>query len=91
MPPPGEIAKSLHVGKSSVQRPRKKHFPNAKLSVGDRPRKLTNAMERSCVTTVVSLEGRCLLQEKLRTKQVQEVLGVQVSEITVRRGLCRAG
>src|ERR1700737_3458613 len=47
-----EIAKSLHVGKSSVQRLHKKHFPDAKLSVGGRPRKLTSAMERSCVTNV---------------------------------------
>jgi hypothetical protein len=38
------IAKSLHVGKSSVQRLRRKHFPDAKLSVGGRPRKLTSAM-----------------------------------------------
>ena len=47
-----EIAKSLHVGKSSVQRLCKKHFPDAKLSVGGRPRKLTSAMEQSCVTSV---------------------------------------
>ena len=47
-----EIAKSLHVGKSSVQRLRKKHFPDAELSVGGRPRKLTSAMEWSCVTSV---------------------------------------
>ena len=47
-----EIAKSLHVGKSSVQRLRRKHFPEAKLSIGGRPCKLTSAMERSCVASV---------------------------------------
>ena len=83
-----EIAKSLQVGKSSVQRLRKKHFPDAKLSVGSRPRKLTSAMERSCVTSVT--RGRVSTAREA-TKQVHEVFGVQVSEVTVRRGLCRAG
>jgi IS30 family transposase len=68
-----EIAKSLHVGKSSVQRLRKKHFPDAKLSVGGRPRKLTSAMERSCVTSVT--RGK-VSTAKEATKQVQEVFGV---------------
>lgn len=83
-----EIAKSLHVGKSSVQRLCKKHFPYAKLSVGGRPRKLTSAMERSCVTSIT--RGKVSTAREA-TKLVQEVFGVQVSEVTVRRGLCRAG
>src|ERR1700738_5104474 len=45
-------------------------------------------MERSCVTSVT--RGK-VSSAREATKQVQEVFGVQVSEVTVRRGLCRAG
>jgi transposase len=83
-----EIANSLHVGKSSVHSLRRKHFPDAKLSIGGRPRKLTSAMERSCVTSVT--RGKVSTTREA-TKQVQEVFGVQVSEVIVRRALCRAG
>jgi transposase len=81
------IAKSLYVGNSNVQRLRMKHFPNAKLSVGGRPCKLTSAMERSCVTSVTR---RKVSTARKATKHVQEFFGVEVSEGTVCRAFCRA-
>ena len=65
----------------------KKHFFDAKLSFGARPRKLTSPMELFYVST---LTRRKVFTTREVTKHIHEVFGVQVSEATVYWGLCRA-
>ena len=44
-----EVSRNLHVGVGTIHRLRKKFVSTVELSHGGRPRKLTPAMERSCV------------------------------------------
>ena len=44
-----EVSRNLHVGVQPIHRLRKKFVSTIELSHGGRPRKLTLAMERSCV------------------------------------------
>jgi transposase len=83
-----DVANRLHVSKSSVQRFREKHFPDAKLAVGGRPRKMTSRMERSAV---INLTRGKVGNARDAAKQVRDVYGVDVSDVTVCRALHRAG
>jgi hypothetical protein len=56
-----------------------KHFPNAKLSIGGRPCKMTSAMEQSCVE---NLTRKKVSTTRKATKHVQEVFRIDVSEAT---------
>lgn len=58
------------------------------LSHGGRPRKLTYAMERSCVLDMTRGKLNIAIDA---TKSVQEALGMQVCVETMRRALHRGG
>jgi transposase len=65
-----------------------KHFPDAKLIVGGRPRKMTSRIERS---VVINLTRGKIGNARDVAKQVRDVYGVDVSDVTVCRALHRAG
>ena len=65
-----EIAKSLHIWKSSVQRLSKKHFSDAKLLFGGSPRKLTNEMKRSNVLSNLTREKVFAAREASKRVQI---------------------
>lgn len=70
-----EVSKSLHVGIGTVHMLRKNFVSTVELSHGRRPRKLTPAMERSCVLDMT--RGK-LNTDVEATKNVQEAFGMQV-------------
>ena len=49
-----DVANRLHVSKSSVQRFREKHFPDAKFAIGGRPHKMMSKMERSAIINLTT-------------------------------------
>ena len=58
------------------------------LSHGGRPRKLTRAMEQSCVLDMTRGKLNIVVEA---TKNVQEAFGMQVCVETMRCALCRGG
>ena len=82
------MSRSLHVGVGTVHRLRKKFVSTVELSHGGRPRKLTPAMERSCVLDMTRGKLNTVVEA---TKNVQEAFGMQVCIETVRRALYRGG
>ena len=83
-----EVSRSLHVGVGTIHRLRKKFVSTIELSHGGRPRKLTPAMERSCVLDMTRGKLNIVVEA---TKNVQESFGMQVCVETVRRALRRGG
>jgi transposase len=83
-----EVSRSLHVGVGTVQRLRQKCVFNVESSHGGRPRKMTPAMERSCVLNMTRGKLSTAVEA---TKNVQEAFGMQVCVETVRRVLRRGG
>ena len=83
-----EICRSLHVSLGSVHNIKHAHIPDAKLGRRGRPRVMTRAMERFCVSEVT--------RGKIGTatdacRQLKKDFGIQVTANTVRRALCRHG
>ena len=78
------MSRSLHVGVGTIHRLRKKFVSIVELSHGGRPRKLTPAMERSCVLDMTRGKLNTAIEA---TKNVQEAFGMQVCVETVRRAL----
>ena len=66
----------------------KKHLFDSKLLVGAKPRMLRSEMEWFCVS---GLTREKVSIARKATKYVHEVFGVQVSEATICKGLCKAG
>ena len=83
-----EVSRSLHVGVGTVHMLQKKFVSSVELSHGGRPRKLTPAMERSCVLDMTRGKLNNVVKA---TKNVQEAFGMQVRVETVRRVLRRGG
>lgn len=69
-----EVAKPLNVETSE------EFFLDAKLSIGGRVRKMISTIERSCM---IKLSKRKVGTTSEATKHVQEVYGVQVSDLTI--------
>lgn len=83
-----QVAEQCGISRSTVQRLRKKRLPDAELSRGGRPEKLSPQDKRVCVRAVTS--GR-LDTATAAAKQLREETGVEVSDLTVRRALREAG
>ena len=83
-----EVSRSLHVGVGTVHRLQKKFVSTVELSYGGRPRKLTLAMEQSCVLDMIRRKLNTTVEA---TKNVQEAFEMQVCVETVRCALRRGG
>src|SRR5215470_6613827 len=83
-----QVAEECGISRSTVQRLRQKRLPDAELSRGGRPEKLSPQDKRTCVRAVTS--GR-LDTATAAAKQLREETGVEVSDLTVRRALQEAG
>jgi len=82
-----QVAKSLGIGKSSVQRI-SKNLQLEKKSNSGRPKKMTNREETFCVKKIVSGEAKSV---KSLTKELKEQFGKEIGRNVVSRALKNAG
>ena len=82
-----QVAKSLGIGKSSVQRI-SKNLQTEKKSKPGRPKKMTNREETFCVKQIVSGEAKTV---KSLTKELKEQFGKEIGRNVVSRALIKAG
>jgi transposase len=83
-----QVAGQCNVSQSTVQNLRKRCLPDADLSRGGRPEKLSPQDKRACVRAVTS--GR-LDTAAAAAKRLREETDVEASDLTVRRALREAG